>query len=173
MGVYLFVVEIIIQRKRFFKSSWMYFTLHHPVSVIGFWAMCQQANCGLMIAFVMPFMEWSGVCLNFTWILRYHGMNKAHQSLDVALKAIGALLFTIGRMGVLNYVLYHYCHSEHNPFAVKMIGGMLALLSFYWEYKLVLFVMKAASPKPSKLAVSPKPAVSSENKQRTARRKEE
>lgn len=155
-AAYLFVVEIIFQRKPFFKSSWMYFTLHHPVSVICFWYMTTLQNCGFMICFLMPFLEWSGVPLNITWIFRYHGINKTHPALDVSLKAIGALLFTIGRMGVLNYVFYHFCLSEHVGFVWKVFGSMIPLLSLYWEYKLVLFVMKAASPKTAKVLPSKK-----------------
>merc|ERR1711964_855544 len=101
-----------------------------------------------MCSVVLPFLEWSGVPLNITWILRYHGTNKTHPALDVSLKAIGALLFTIGRMGVLNYVFYHTCLSEHVSLTWKIFGGMIPLLSLYWEYKLVRFVLKAAFPKP-------------------------
>merc|ERR1712096_461082 len=121
-ALYLFVVEIIFQRTPFSKSSWVHYTLHHPICAYGFWYMSNAPYCGLMFGFVMPYLEWSGVCFNTTWILRYHGINKTHPAFDVSLKAIGALLFTIGRMGVFNYTFYHFFVSEHIDYRFRLFG---------------------------------------------------
>merc|ERR1712096_220673 len=96
--------------------------------------------------FMMPYLEWSGPLLSTTWMMKYLGLHKTYPTFNICLKAIGAIFFTIGRMGVLNYTYYNACLSRHIHLSYKVYAAVIPLISIYWEFKMIQFVLKAFSP---------------------------
>jgi len=139
-------VELIEQGKPLSKISWELIFLHHVSSFLTLINVLGSGTCGLYIAFTMPYIEWTSPFLSSTWMMHYHGVDKQYPLLTTVLKGIMALLWTFGRMVVLNYVYYCAVTSPHVSLAVKIIGTGIPLVSIWWQYKIMKFVSAAVCP---------------------------
>jgi hypothetical protein len=145
LGLY---AERIEQGKPIAKLSWATLIIHHGACMFILPAMAVNGRGGQWAGIAIPFFEWTTPLVNISWMLRYHKLEKMFAITTIILKVAFAILFTVGRTGVVNYIYLNVTQSTVIPFWLKVLCGGLPLVSMFWQYKIIFFVKKAVCAKP-------------------------
>eukprot|EP01102_Stenamoeba_stenopodia_P003852 TRINITY_DN13983_c0_g1_i1.p1 TRINITY_DN13983_c0_g1~~TRINITY_DN13983_c0_g1_i1.p1 ORF type:complete len:260 (-),score=60.83 TRINITY_DN13983_c0_g1_i1:74-853(-) len=121
-------------------------SLHHFISIgslgIGLWT----GRSGSELLHALIFMEASNPCLHARSILRT--ISPEDNNFTLVIEVLFVVIYFLARVVFGPFLLYKLWVSE-TPFLMKIAGGLLTALSFYWFYLIARrFVIRFVLKKP-------------------------